>query len=54
MGPRDAIYRNYTVFCDAGDYQITPVGNRVIVTDPAGTKHEIANYVGEFEPLRMA
>jgi tetratricopeptide (TPR) repeat protein len=53
-GPRDAIYRNFTVFVDGGHYKIEPVGNRVIVTDPAGKKHEIADYVGEFEPLRMA
>jgi len=53
-GPREAIYRNYTVFVDAGHYEITPVGNRVIVTDPAGKKHEIDDYAGEFEPLCMA
>lgn len=54
MGPRDAVYRNYTVFVDEGNYEITPVGNRVIVTDPAGERHEMADYAGAFEPLYMA
>lgn len=53
-GPRDAVYRNYTVLVDEGHYGITPIGNRVIVTDPGGERHEMFDYTGEFEALCMA